>query len=102
VVHLAAAADEDAQARLVARRAVPEALGRELGGRGKVVLDRADGRVQRRVEVVVEVGLAAGVPGERPAELLFPRVQLGEGCARDGREGRVARAEVAEVGDVFA
>jgi hypothetical protein len=101
MIHLPVPLDKNTQPRLLALGVVPQPLGLELRGGGEIVLGRADGGVQRRVEVVVEVGAEAGVPGEGPAQLLLPGVELGEGGAGDGAEGRVARGEVAQVRDVL-
>ena len=102
MVHLALAPQKDAHPRLLARDVPLLPLGLELGSRGKVVLDRLDRGVQRHVEVIVEGRAVARVPGEGPADLALPGVKLGEGSARDDGESRVARGEVAEIGDMLA
>jgi len=102
VVHLAVLAKKHAQSRLLSRDVPLLPLGLELCGRGKIVLDRRDRRVQRRVEVVVKVGALAGNPGKGPADLLLPSIQLGEGGAGDDDQRGVARAQVANVGNVLA
>lgn len=53
-------------------------------------------------EGMVEVGALARVPGECPAELLLPGVELGKRRARDDDHGSVLGADVAKVGDVLA
>src|SRR5262245_50100295 len=94
VEHLIAFAKEDAQARQLPFRE-PDLPAREQVLRGGVVvLVLALLRVEGDPEVVVEVVAERGEPREVPSHALPERLDLLKGRAGDGREGRVARAQV--------
>lgn len=97
---LAVPFEEAAHSRLLTGSCVGETFILQLLLRSIIVLNRANLRVLRDVEVVVEVAAIGTEPRERPTHAFLVGSNLLNGGAGDADEGRVTRVKVFQGNDV--